>query len=147
MAFPLGERFAGLLSRGLKEELTGRLTDGFLEALLQAMAVFFALSRSYRRQIEGFSATYLFATADGKVAASAVFQEGRMKVIRQMLPQGEVLVTFKDSRSLCAFLLAENQDILASLLSGEVEVDGNLNYLYKFGFMVRDLVWRLKVKR
>jgi hypothetical protein len=30
-------------------------------------------------------------------------------------------------------------------LANEVAVDGNLNYIYKFGFMARDLVHRLGV--
>jgi hypothetical protein len=42
-----------------------------------------------------------------------------------------------------AFLLSKNQDILDSVLANTVEVDGNLNYIYKFGFMVRDLIRRL----
>jgi hypothetical protein len=30
-----------------------------------------------------------------------------------------------------------------SLLANEVEVEGNLNYIYKFGFMAKELLQRL----
>ena len=44
-----------------------------------------------------------------------------------------------------AFLFSRDQDILDSLLANDVELDGNLNYIYKFGFMARDLGRRLGV--
>ena len=43
--------------------------DVFLELLLGAMAWAFRLCRDYRRNLDGFSAHYLFATADGRVRA------------------------------------------------------------------------------
>ena len=42
-------------------------------------------------------------------------------------------------------MFSRDQDILNSLLANDVEVDGNLNYVYKFGFMARDLGHRLGV--
>ena len=56
-----------------------------------------------------------------------------------------VTVTFKDSAAMRRFLFSKDQDILASLLANEVEVDGNLNYIYKLGFMARDLTRRLGI--
>ena len=37
------------------------------------------------------------------------------------------------------FLLSANRDILRGLLNNEVLVTGNLNYMYKFGFMANHL--------
>jgi hypothetical protein len=54
-----------------------------------------------------------------------------------------VRVRFTDGAALRRFLFAEDQDILDSLLANEVELTGNLNYIYKFGFMARDLQRRL----
>jgi hypothetical protein len=56
-----------------------------------------------------------------------------------------VAVTFKDPAALRRFLFSRDQDVLARILANEIAVDGNLNYVYKFGFMVRDLVHRLGV--
>jgi hypothetical protein len=56
-----------------------------------------------------------------------------------------VAVTFKDSAALLRFLFSHDQDILDSLLSNDVAVDGNVNYIYKFAFMARDLIGRLNL--
>jgi len=56
-----------------------------------------------------------------------------------------IRVTFKDWTALRDFLFFGDQDILDSLLENKVEVDGNPNYIFKFGFMARDLGRRLGV--
>lgn len=129
----------------LVRALEGFLMDKFLEILLGAMEFAFLLLRGYRRNIAGFSGAYLFRTADGKVAAGAHFAHGRMKVLREAFPTYDVAITFKDSAALRRFLFSRDQDILASILSCEVEVDGNLNYIYKFGFLAHDLLRRFGV--
>jgi hypothetical protein len=68
-----------------------------------------------------------------------------MKVHKKDVDKWNVRITFKDAPALHAFLFSKNQDILDSLLRNEVEVDGNLNYIHKFGFMARDLIRRLGV--
>ncbi len=52
-------------------------------------------------------------------------------------------MTFRNPVALRDFLFSKNQDVLQSLLKNEVTVEGNLNYLYKFGFMAKDLMRRL----
>ena len=59
------------------------------------------------------------------------------------MPAPTVTITFKDSAAVRRFLLSKDQDILSSIMANEVEVDGNLNYVYKLGFMARDLTRRL----
>ena len=90
-----------------------------------------ALSRSYREDnLEGFRARYVFATSDGKVGTTACFENGDMKVFEEAADDFTVRVRFKDAAALRRFLFAENQDVLNSLLNNEVELDGNLNYIY-----------------
>jgi hypothetical protein len=148
---PFPERFqhfvAGRLSRRLKAQLCDRLTDDFLETLLRAMDLAFLICGGYRKNIRGFRGTLVFRTTGGKVAATAVFKDGRMAVKRHALPDCDVRVSFRDARALWSFLLAENQDILDSILANTVDVDGNLNYLYRFGFLAQDLTRRLGVGR
>jgi len=132
-----------LLSKNLKEELFGNVTDKFLELLLMGMDFLFSIDSNYRKNIEGFRGRYLFRTADGAVASSAIFEDGNMKVKDDGIDDWDARVTFKNHRSLRDFLFSRNQDILDSMLRNEVEVDGNFNYIYKFGFMARDLAKRV----
>jgi hypothetical protein len=136
----------GLVRRrtaALRTELEGKLTDKFVELLLVGMDLAFLLLPSYRRNLHGFRGSYLFRTADGLVAASASFAGGRMVVDDGTLANPTATVIFRDAAALRRFLFSKDQDILNSILASEVEVVGNLNYVYKFGFMARDLVARL----
>ncbi len=127
----------------LRNQLCGALTDQFLELLLRGMEVTFALSKSYRRNIEAFRATYVFKTRDGTVGVSAVFDNGNMTVDPQARPACDTLVTYKDAPALSSYLLSQDQDTLDSILAASVEVEGNLNNIYKYGYLVRELMRRL----
>jgi len=129
----------------LRRALEGTLTDKFLEVLLGGMSLAFLLLRGFRNNLAGFSGRYLFRTADGAVAVVAHFANGRIQILREADNAYDVAVTFKDPAALRKFLFSRDQDILASILANEVSVDGNLNYIYKFGFMARDLIHRLGV--
>ena len=145
----LGEWFDIL--RMLRTQLGGVATDKFLELLLKGMDFAFSvdsafwLFRGYQQNIKGFSGRYVFNTRDGRVAASAVFQDGDMMVHKEAIDHWNVKVTFENAQALRDFLFSKDQDIVTSLLKNEVEVNGNLNYIYKFGFMARDLGHRLGV--
>lgn len=133
------------LSKNLVRQLEGEVTDEFLELLLGGMDLATRLSRDFRENLRDFRGSYVFRTADGRVSVSATFRDGDMKVHEKAVPDWNVMVTFKNPRALWAFLFSKNQDILDSLLKNEVEVDGNLNYICKFGFMARELTSRLGV--
>jgi len=134
-----------LWSKKIKDEIYGEVTDEFLELLLKGMDLAFFFSSGYRRNIDGFKGRYLFRTSDNKVAASAIFKDGDMQVRDSAIADWNVRVTFKNAKALRDFIFSKNQDILNSILANEVEVDGNLNYIYKFGFLARDLGKRLGV--
>jgi hypothetical protein len=82
-------------------------------------------------------------TADGRVAASAIFAKGKMRVETTAVSSPTVTVTFTDPGAFRRFLFSKDQDVLNSLLANEVEIDGNLTYVYKFGYMARELTMRL----
>lgn len=136
----------GRWTKQLEKEFVGTVTDKFLERLLGGMDAAFLLFKDYRRNIEGFEGRYLFVTQDGEVNVAAIFKNGDMKVHENAIDSYDVKVTFKDAPALLKFLFSRNQDILNSLLANEVETDGNLNYLYKFGFMARDLMRRIGIQ-
>ena len=141
----IGDFITRLWSGQLREEIYGKVTDKFLELLLGGMDLAFCLSKSYRKNIKDFNGRYLFRTANGIVAASAIFRNGDMQVGSEPVDEWDVRITFKDTAALSAFLFSKDQDILDSILANTVEVDGNLNYVYKFGFMARDLGHRIGV--
>jgi hypothetical protein len=132
-------------AQALKDELEGKLTDKFVAILFFSMEISFILLASYQRNLRGFRGSYVLCTADRRVAASAVFGNGKMLVKAEAVTSPNVTITFKDSAALRRFLFSKDQDILASLLANEVDVDGNLNYIYKLGFMARDLTRRLGI--
>jgi hypothetical protein len=141
----LGGRVTRVFSGSLRDQICGAVTDRFLELLLGGMDLAFCLSSSYRKNIQDFRATYAFRTEDGLVSASAALARGNMVVLKKATDDWDTRVTFKDAAALRRFIFSKDQDILDSLLRNEVEVDGNLNLLYKFGFMARDLARRLGV--
>ena len=141
----------------IKDELGDKATDKFLELLLKGMEAAFSASKNkivsalfdkfegYHKNIEGFKGRYLFRTSDNRIAASAIFENGDMDVREDAIDDWNVRVTFKNAAALRAFIFSQNQDILNSILANEVDVDGNLNYIYKFGFLARDLAHRIGV--
>lgn len=132
-------------ARKLKKQLTEKVTDDFLELLLKAMDVSFFLSKDYRKNIEDFDGGYLFKTSTGGVTVGAVFKNGNMKVRKKGIDDWDIKVEFTDANALNTFLFSKNQDILDSILNNTVKVEGNVNFLFKFGFMARDLGHRLGV--
>ena len=128
----------------LLKEIMDETTDKFLEFLLGCMDLAFCFSSRYRKNIEGFDATYVFRSADGSIGSTAVFANGDMKVKDKAAERGwTVRVTFQNAKALRDFLFSKDQDILNSLLKNEVTTEGNLNYIYKFGYMARRLILRL----
>lgn len=117
----------------------GYAGDQLLEMLLHGMSMSFWFSKEHRRNIANFTGNYVFTTKDGKVAASVTFARGSMKVHASDIPNWNVRVTFADEVALMEFLFAENQDILNSLLENKVAVEGNLNYIYRFGYLAKNL--------
>ena len=123
----IGERFLKCL-----EDETA---ESFLEILLLFMKFKFMLDPSYRRNIENFRGRYQFKNRDGGVTVLVEFDNGKMDFKETLAHDVDVAVIFKDGRALMNFLLSKDRDILSCLLNNEVTVDGNLNYIYKFGFM------------
>ena len=136
--------FTRLLCRKWVRQIQGKATDLFLEGLLFSLETASHLCRDFRRRnLKNFSATYVFETADGQVAASALFDDGKMEVRRDAVADPTVRVRFKSAEALRSFLFSDDQDVLNSVLEDAVEVEGNLNYVYKFGYMAKNVTLRL----
>jgi len=134
-------------TRKLKKQLLGVVTDKFITLLLRGMDLFFCLTQDddLRRNLKNFEGRYFFKTADDEetIRASATFSNGDMHVHEDAIDDWDVMVTFKNGKALRDFIFSEKQDIFGAISESEVEVDGNLNYIYKFAFMAKDVLRRL----
>lgn len=128
------------------KETGAKLTDKFLEFLLRILDLFFDLCEDFKKNILNFNGRYLFRTRKEIVVASAVFEGGEMEVMENGIENWDVRITFKDAATLRSFIFAKDPDVLDYLLDNAIDIDGNMNYLYKFLFMVQDLTYRLGVK-
>jgi len=139
----IGNFITRFFSKRLEKELLGELTDECLELLLEGMELAFCLSKGYRRNIKKFKGAYLLRTGDNLVITSITFDRGKMTVYEDAIADWDVRVTIKDVQAFWKFVFSRDHDILNLVLANEVEIDGNLNYIYKFGFLARDLAHRL----
>lgn len=144
------EYFAGLFSQRLRKKIDTELTDKLLEVLLRSLDLIFAIWGDFRKNIEGFQGRYVFATApavgsDRVVEESAIFENGDMRRDEHAIPDYDVKVTFADTAALRSYILSTDQDILKLMLENKVAVEGNVNYIYKFLFMVKDLFKRFGI--
>ncbi len=115
------------------------VAEEFLESLLTLMQIVFVVNHDYRRNIKKFDGRYQFCSQDGEVTIGVIFSNSRMRVIEGMIDNPHITVTFRDGRTLLNFIISPRQDILGSMLKHDVGTKGNLNYLYKFGFMAKQL--------
>ena len=113
--------------------------EEFLELLLNAMKIMFVINHDYRKNIKKFEGRYQFKSKDGRLTIAALFKNGRMRVKEETIENPNITITFRDGKTLFNFLLSPKQDILGSMLRQDVQTDGNLNYLYRFGFLAKRL--------
>jgi hypothetical protein len=123
---------------GMAKRLEDEATEEFLDILLEMMKWYYLI---YPQYTKNFTGSYWFKDKDGKVSILVKFHDGEMEISKdphpdpKPYPETTVMVTFKDSNALQRFLLAVKKDILRVVLNNEIQVTGNLNYLYKFVFM------------
>ena len=113
----------------------------------------------FSRYVGDFTGRYQFRSRDGCMALLVRFENGNLEKSEEINRDVDVTVEFKDGGALMKFLLRPARailedlvddkpgvdrphtlDILQSLLNNEVRVTGNLNYLYRFGFIANHLL-------
>jgi hypothetical protein len=132
----------------IKQEIENSIIDGALDKVLylvlNAMSLLFLLDRNYRRNIKDFKGSYVIQSDDGKIDVSAIFGKKRLlfsKIDAMTVKDSEVenpvsKVSFKNGKSMTDFLLSGNPDVLKGMLNNQLSVSGNLNYLFKFVYML-----------
>jgi hypothetical protein len=122
-----------------QNSFTSEVAEEFLQTLLTLMQIVFVVNHEYRRNIKNFEGRYQFCSKDGEVTIAAVFHNNRMDVMEKKIDRPDITITFRDGRTLLNFIISPRQDILGSMLRHDVVTEGNLNYLYKFGYMAKQL--------
>ncbi len=133
------------LKMNIETKAAGEVVDELLYFLLNAMSLLFILDKEFRKNISGFRATYVICSEDKTIDVSAVFKEvtvlfrkqDGMEVKDTIDENPTTMVKFKDGKTMVRFLLAENPDVLAGMLNNQLSVSGNLNYLFKFVYMIK----------
>ena len=126
--------------------LTDEVAEEFLKLLLGLMSLSFLLDRDLRKHIEGFCGVIQFRSKDNEIRVLATFKNNRLKR-KELKPEEKLKVTpnatlvFKNAKALMNFLLPKGgkRDVLRSILRNEVRLEGNFNYIYRFGFLANHL--------
>jgi len=134
--------------KGLKVDIetaaTGEVLDKLLFLLLKAMGLLFLTNKEYRKNIKDFTGSYVICSREKKIDVSAIFkkipvfftQKDGMEVRDTIVDDATTTVTFKDGKAMADFLLSGNTDVIAGMLNNQLSVSGNLNYLFKFVYLL-----------
>jgi hypothetical protein len=140
---PFGRHFERKVGEEFLKVIEGEIAETFLEVLLSFMKLKFMLDAAYRKNIENFKGRYQFKDRDREITVLVKFDSGRMDFEETTAADVNITCTFKNGRSFINFLLSKDRDILRGLLNNEIVLTGNLNYMYKFGFMANHLLLEL----
>lgn len=128
------------------------MAEEFLELLLMLMRLSFHIDSQLRKNIKGFRGLIQFRSKDNNIRVLAEFKNNRLmpkelKKKDKLKTTPNATVIFKNSEALMNFLLPKGgkRDILRSMLNNEVILEGNFNYIYRFGFLANHL--QLKVTK
>jgi len=122
------------------KSIMSEMTETFLEFLLWGMKLYLIIDPDYRRNIDDFHGLIRFRDRSGRVNVLVKFANGKMTTSEDPVAVADVTILFKDESALRNYIIAPKKDILNSLLHNEINIIGNFNYLYKFGFMANHLL-------
>lgn len=128
----------------IENYIAGGALDKVLYLSLKAMSLLFWIDKDFRRNIKDFSARYVIKSRDNSIDVSAIFGKKRILFTRMdamTVKDSEVkdpisMVIFHDAKSMVKFLLSGDPDVLQGILNNQLSVSGNLNYLFKFVYML-----------
>lgn len=132
------------LKTQIETHAAGEVLDKVLYGLLEAMGLLFLFNRDYRKNIKDFNASYVIKSEDGTIDVTAVFKKvpflltqiDGLEVKDTAVPNPTTAVTFKNGQVMADFLLSGNTDVIEGMLDNKLSVSGNLNYLFKFIYLL-----------
>ncbi|MDI6792320.1 MAG: hypothetical protein QME81_05555 [bacterium] len=153
LLYPVRRIWRYLARRAFLKCLRDEVAEEFLEILLKLMSLSFCLDRNLRKNIEGFNGLIQFRSKDNEVRVLAEFKDNRLKA-KELKPTEKLKATpnatvvFKNADALMNFLLPKGggdgrRDILRPILENEVALEGNFNYIFRFGFLANHLQLKL----
>lgn len=125
------------------------VTEEFLKILLQFLRISCCLDKYLRRSIKDFNGQIEFRSENKEIRVLAEFKDGylvprELAPNEQLVPPANAGIVFKDPKAVKNFLLPPGglkgrRDVLRALLNNEIRLEGNLNYIYRFGFLATHL--------
>jgi formate C-acetyltransferase len=137
--FPL---LAGFLPSPVPAAAAGKrlVYDSMTHGLLSVMAAFFNHRPSLNRYLRGrdgwLAFTIGFTTETGSVAQAAVFEKGKMRVVRGIPENADAVLGFQDESALMEMLRTTPNEALNLILKNRMTLTGNLSCLQLFNFLV-----------
>jgi len=140
----------GELKKGSFDSINDEMAEEFLQFMVKVMKIKISTDPDYRRNIEAFQGTYLFRSTDREATVLVQFENGQIRdtenVTEEDTAKADIIVSFKNGKAFMNFLLVpfrkkkgperpQTFDIMESIRKNEVNVTGNLNYFYRFGYM------------
>jgi hypothetical protein len=119
--------------------ITGESVHASPEILFRLIGLLYQLKPDFRKNIQGLSGSYQFKSEDNKVTVLATFDDEQITVEEALSPEADIVITFKDGRSIINSFFSHGKDILKTLNDNEVALQGNLNYVYKLGFLTNHI--------
>jgi hypothetical protein len=138
----------GKVRRQFLKRLENNIAEVILILVLNLMNWWFKTDKEFRRNIDGFTGRYQFRNADESFTVAALFTGKGLKVKKGLIKDEDVSVIFKNDKSLetlMKFLLTRDPDILKLILNNEVKVEGNMNYMFRFLYIAKQLKAKLPV--
>ncbi len=126
------------------QSLEDEVAEVFLKALCFVLKIKCILDHDFRQNINDFYGQYQFVSKNGHLQVVLEFDHGKVHFREGRAVNPNVTVFFKDGGSLIRFFISRKKDILQAMLRNELETKGNLNYIFKLGFMANHLDLELK---
>jgi hypothetical protein len=133
----------------LVSQVKEEVTEEFLKILLQFLRISCCLDEYLRRSIKDFKGQIEFRSENKEIRVLAEFKDGylnpkELEPDEKLVPPANASIVFKNSEAVKNFLLPPGgsqgrKDVLRSYLNNEIRLEGNLNYIYRFGFLATHL--------
>ena len=134
-----------LVRKSFVSQLKEEVTEEFVKILLQFLRISCCLDKYLRQSIENFNGKIEFRSENKGIRVVAEFRDGylyprELEPNEPLVPPANACVVFKNPEAVKNFLLPPGglqgrRDVLRSYLNNEVRLEGNLNYIYRFGFL------------
>jgi hypothetical protein len=137
--------------RGVKKPLADRLgaeaSEEVLKLLLRWVAFAYTVWPGFWKHLKGFKMQYQFATdLDPSFNVALICRHRWMSVREEWLGPPNVRIDFRDWRAVIDLLTHPEADLVNEMLNQRIRVTGNLNYVFKLGYMLRHLLKALKIE-